>query len=159
MKKNILSAIALFSFVWFSANAQVSTSEYEVVKSMFDTEKRAYLAEFMELKDEEAKIFWPIYDDYETERAKFSRKRLEITNLYVEKYGNLSQEEATHVVSTALEIQKKELSLQSKYFKLMSKKLSPTRAARFIQIEQYLSTAIRMELQDQLPFVQEFLED
>lgn len=58
MKKHVITLIA-FTFT-FAVYAQ--TSYMEIVHS---TEKKALIAEVMQLSDNEGSVFWPIYNEYE----------------------------------------------------------------------------------------------
>ncbi|MFN9493486.1 MAG: hypothetical protein ACK57D_10575, partial [Sphingobacteriales bacterium] len=48
------------------------------------------------------------------------------------------------------------LKLQEKYFKKISKSLSPLKAVQFMQADQYIQTTVKSALQDAIPFIGEF---
>ena len=72
MKKLIIS-IAL-TFMLGVGFAQMSSSEQALIKSVFNTEKKMLVQEQMNLTEEHAKLFWPIYEKYETENGQLDDK-------------------------------------------------------------------------------------
>lgn len=153
MKKAFFSF--LFILIFSQGFSQKFRSEFEIFKSVFNTEKTNYIDREMALTDEEEKVFWPIYEDYEIDRAKFSGKRWEIHQRYAGNYNEFTEPDAKNYLQDLLRFQKKELKLQTKYFNLLSNKLSPAKAVRFIQLEEYIYTKIKYEILEVLPFVEE----
>ena len=149
MKKLLLSvAVCLISLNLFA-----QTNEFAMMKQVLNTEKRIIITEGMMLTEDQAKIFWPIYDEYELERSKLSDQRLKLIERYAKYYDNLSDEMADKIMSDALALRGQELSLSKKYFKKFSKNMDSKVAARFIQLDEYLNTVIRLQISDQIPFV------
>lgn len=154
MKETVLSVALVFVF-YGGGLAQTGKSEFEIVKSVFNTEKTNYIGKMMDLTDEEKEIFRPIYEDYEIDRAKFSGKRWDVLQAYAAKYGTISDAEARDYMNDLLRFQKREQKLKNKYFRLLSNKLSPAKAARFIQLEEYVNSKVKYAILSELSFVQD----
>ncbi len=79
-----------------------------------------------------------------------------ILSEYAKNYGSISGEVATDLIhrgaANNIAIQK----LLKKTFKKMSKSMDAVKAAKFIQLENYFSTAIQMSIMESIPFVDEF---
>jgi len=151
MKKGLLFLLGLaFLIPAFSQNGQ---SEEELVLSYFKLEKKALVSQAMNLSDEQAKVFWPIYNDFEKEASKLTEMRIAYIKSYAEKYETITPEEADAIMKKAFEYQKKQLALELKYYKILKKKLGALVATRFIQVEEYINTGVKMQLLDAIPFV------
>jgi hypothetical protein len=151
MKKSLL---ILFAFTCITTgNLFAQNNELAMARQVLNTEKRLLITEGMQLTDEQAKIFWPVYDEYELERSKLGNERVRLIERYAKYYDNLSDEMADKIMTDALTLRTNELKLTKKYYKIFKKNLDNKTAARFIQLEEYLNTVIRMQVSDQIPFV------
>jgi len=137
------------------ALAQISNSEMELVKTHFNMEKKIIVTEFMALNDEDAAKFWPIYNDYEREKNEVANRRWALLNKYAAEYQNLSAEKVDEMMKESFSIQKKELAIKKKYYNTVKKNLSAEKAASFYQLEEYITTSVRLELMESIPFVGE----
>jgi hypothetical protein len=107
----------------------------------------------MGLEDPQKDTFWNIYAEYDRQRAELADQTLQLLRDYVTSYDTLTNEQATKMMDEAARIGDKQVRLRQKYAHEMSKKLGGRVGARFYQIDDYLSTAARLELLDQIPFV------
>ena len=153
MKRILFSLI--FTFIFLPAISQKLRSEFEIFKAVFNTEKTNYIAQQMSLNENEEKLFWPIYEDYEIDRAKFSGKRWDTLQKYALAYTSISRSDAVSYTNDLLNYQKKELRLKKKYFNMISSKLSASTAARFIQLEEYINYRVKYAILGDLSFVQQ----
>jgi hypothetical protein len=151
MKKGLLIILGMMLVMpLFSQNDQ---TEEELVLSYFKLEKKALVSQAMNLSDVQAEIFWPVYNAYEQETAKLTQMRIAYLKVYAEKYETITPEEADAIMKKAFEYQKKHLALEVKYYKILKKKLGALVATRFIQVEEYINTGVKMQLLDAIPFV------
>ena len=150
-----ISSFFVLLSITSSVIAQQNKSEYEFIKTIFETEKRAFFEQYMELTDEEENVFWPIFEDYEIDRATFSKKQLIAIQFFVENYETMTEAQANGFINDIFSFNRRELKLKKKYYRLMSNKLSNRKATRFLQIEEYINTKIKLEILKTLPFVNE----
>jgi hypothetical protein len=146
--KNILVAIVLL----FSMNgvfAQAHT-EIELIRSQYKLEKKAVVADYLQLANADAEKFWPIYNKYEAERVAIGDRRIKLITDYVNDKHKGSVTDADAMVKESADIQKKEADLREKYYKLVKEGVSPAVALNFYQIEDQISTAVKMELWKEL---------
>ena len=153
MKKvlSLLTGVLLFGAV----NAQTSTSEIEMYQSMFNMEKKAMIAEFMDLNDEQSTLFWDIYNAYEAERSELGKQRIELLNNYADQYETMNDESAATLLADAMKQQSSRLKVRDKYTKKVKKALGAKKAAQFYQFENYIDRAIAMYITNNIPFVGE----
>ena len=153
MKKLINTLMALA--ISLSSFGQVSTTEFEMVKSVFNLEKKAMLTEFLKLSDEDSQKFWPVYNQYQNEREKVANTRMSLLNRYAEQYESMTNEQADALVLEAMDLQKSDLALKKKYYNQVKKALNAKVATSFWQFEEYVGTAVRYSLFESIPFVGE----
>ena len=153
MKK--ISTIFICLMFFSQVNAQMTASEEEMFKSMFNMEKKLMVESFMQFNDSDAEKFWPIYNNYETERGDWTSRRIKVLKQYADQYSTLTDEQADVLMKEVFSIRKKDLALKQKYFNQIKKNISAKTATSFYQLEEYIQTAIRYSLLEQIPFVGE----
>ena len=153
MKK--ISTIFICLMIFSQVNAQMTASEEEMFKSMFNMEKKLMVESFMQLNDADAQNFWPIYNNYETERGDLTSRRIKVLKQYADQYSTLTDEQADVLMKEVFSIRKKDLALKQKYFNQIKKNISAKTATSFYQLEEYIQTAVRYSLLEQIPFVGE----
>jgi len=118
--------------------------------------KTEIINQVMKLTDEEDKVFWPIYDDYEQELFALGDKRLDLMGQFVTAQNNhtLSDAQAAELTASYFQFEQDRLDLVKKYNAILSKELSPIRAAQFAQIEHRISTVIDLMIASQMPLVE-----
>src|SRR6185295_20250618 len=98
MKKILISVIIIAGFCQLSL-AQAQTKSYEeLVRSQMRMEKKDAIAQVMQLNDSLAKIFWPLYNQYEIDYAKKMDNRLAIIDDYAKNYKSMTDEKATDLM-------------------------------------------------------------
>ncbi len=152
MKKFTVLVVAVVLSV---GTAFSQANEIEMFQSMYKIEKKAMLMDFLSLTEEDAKVFWPIYEEYEAERVKLGARRIELIQKYAEEYETLTAEQADELMMESFSIRAKEEKLQQKYYKKVKKASGALRAVQFIQFERFVRTSVDNKLNGQLPLVGE----
>ncbi len=152
MKKFIvfLSVLAFGSL----AIAQDMTSFVELMKMDLKTQKMAIVTEGMELSEEEAQKFWPLYKEFDAEMEKLLDQNLVNIKNYAENYEKMTEDKAKEIGETALKIDEKRIKVEQKYLKKISKEISPIIAVRFLQINRQISFLVRLQINAQLPLIE-----
>ena len=122
MKKNVL-ILATFLMVGmlFGANlkAQTNTEEVDLYQSIFGMEKKAIVADFLQLESDDG--FWLIYDAYETERKEIGKNRIKALNDYVEGYDKMDDAKFDETIAIMMSLQKSNDKLIDTYYKKVKK--------------------------------------
>jgi hypothetical protein len=147
MKKII--AIVSFVFVTSGLFAQQHT-EIEMIRSTYKLEKKAVVADYLKLSNDDAGKFWPIYEKYEIERTAIGDRRIKLITDYVnEKHvGNVKN--ADGMVKESSDIQRKEVGLREKYYGLVKTGVNADVAVNFYQIEDAISATVKAKLWEEL---------
>lgn len=152
--KTLKAALLLVLFALpFAGQAQ--HTEMDMMRKLFSSEKRALTESFLKLNGTDANAFWEQYDAYEAERKGLADKRIALIEKYAEQYEGLTNDQATSLMNESFKLKGDRLSLRKKYFKKITKAVDAKTAAAFIQLEEYIATAISFDLYDSIPFVGE----
>lgn len=154
MKK--LSIILVMAIASFSSYAQSSYKEdVELVQSIYGKSKSDLVRQYMNLSDAQSAAFTKVYDNYETERKMLGKTKLQLINNYADSYATLTDEKADEIAKGTLKNNQDYEKLYSKTYGQMKKAIGAINAAKFIQLEVYLQTVIRNEIQESIPFIGE----
>jgi hypothetical protein len=154
MKKYFLSAVLLASMA-LAAFSQTNVEEVDFYQSVFGMAKKTMVSDFIDLENFPEVDFWQLYDEYEVARKDLGKKRLELLDTYAKAYIILNDTRTDEIIRD-MATQKKNLDkLILKYYKKMSKTVGIKPAAQFYQLENYLLSAIRLEILENIPFIGE----
>jgi|GEM_PF-1060213 len=154
MKTSLIFLGTCLLLVPLSSMAQMEDAD-PFFRMTFNKEKRAIIEKFMQLSESEASKFWSIYNPYETERQRLGTSWLRLIEDYSERYENISDDQAKAMMEQSFSLRQDILKLERKYFKKMSKALSPRIATQWIQLEEFMITSLRLEVMEDVPFVGE----
>lgn len=153
MKKLALAVAGLLLVLPGSANAQ--EEYFELLRQDINTQKTAILTEAMELDAAQSEKFWPIVREYDVERATIADRRMALIKQYAENYETMTPEMAKEIAESSMKIDADMMKLKKDYFGKVSKALSPIEAGRFLQVENFIDNLIRIQVQYELPLIQE----
>lgn len=131
--------------------ATAQNSQEEIVKDMFNMELKAFFSQTMNLTPEEEANFWPLYNEFREESNKINEEWTKLIRMYVEKYGQHTDAELQEMLKMKFDIAKKRIKLEEKYYKKIQAKVDLESAVRFVQVQDFIQSAIRFELLNELP--------
>ncbi|MEK6479152.1 hypothetical protein WJR50_16520 [Catalinimonas sp. 4WD22] len=137
------------------AFAQSYENETELYQDIWGMEKQEIIKEYLELSEEEGAVFWPVYEAYAEERKTLGKERIDIIMEYAANYSNMTNDKASQLTNMVFKNNMQLEKLQKKYYKKLSKVVTPLRASEFMQLEKYLDSAMRFEIQNNIPFLKE----
>ncbi|MES2455662.1 MAG: hypothetical protein V4594_08990 [Bacteroidota bacterium] len=110
--KNLL--IATLLSIPFFVSAQGSGEKNNEI----ETYKIAYITEKLGLSSEEAKIFWPVYNDWQKEQDALRKERFQkmISFRKINEIDELSDAQVQALITNDFEMKQKELNLDKKYY-------------------------------------------
>jgi hypothetical protein len=152
MKKYLFIFAALF--FTSIAFAQTYTEEVDLMQAAFGMAKKDVVSSFVQPSPAQSDAFWKLYDEYETQRKALGKERIELIEQYAKQYENMTSEQADAWMSKVIALQKKTDKLISAYYKKVKGVTDGLVATQFYQVESYILTGIRMELLEEIPFVQ-----
>ena len=133
--------------------AQAQEQYLELLRSELKKDKVATITEAMEFTPAEAEKFWPIYREYDLKLSSLGDRRIAAIKDYAANYETMTNDKADKLAKTFLDLDEDYLDLRNEYFNKVKKAISPTVAARFLQVENQLNTLVQLQVMSQLPLV------
>ena len=140
MKKLIFTLV--LAFIGIQLMAQTTTDYIEVVRSVLKTEKKAIIADVMNFTEQEAEVFWPLYNEFNEKVYVVQTKRINIIKDFAENYENMTDVKADELWVSGMSYKQELLNLNKKYYKKF-KKLSGELISLSIEY-----CRLRMEIQE-----------
>jgi hypothetical protein len=155
----VLLVVALAAVPAFSqtkpADAKSDTN-MQILRDKVKADKKLVVSANMQLTEAEAKIFWPLYDDYQKELQKINEQLTKTVKEYAAEYNanTLTNEKATKLIDQTIAVEEAEVKLKRTFMPKLSKVLSGVKAARYMQIENKIRAVIKYELATEVPLMQ-----
>ena len=152
MKKLIYTlAFVIFSGVVFSQSA----NDYlEVQRAALKTEKKALVAEAMQLTEDESTVFWPLYNEYAEKKYTLNTQVYDLIVKFANEYETLTDEQAIALWNENMKIKKEAAKLEASYFKKFQKILSGKKALRYFQTENKITALINFQMAAEIPLAE-----
>ena len=131
--------------------AQQERDEIELMLAQIRTNRQAIVTENLELTAAESEVFWPLYRQFQNDRALMVDRTMKMLTEFRDNFDVLSEEQAKALVDEYFKIQKEELRLNEKYLREFRKILSQKKALRYFQIENKLDAIIDYDLSQVIP--------
>src|SRR5215472_4933294 len=107
-----------------SSNKDLNTQAYvELLKTDANAKREAVVTYIMQLSDSDAKVFWPIYREYDDELNKLNAAEAQEIEAYTKDQNNITDKEAEDIVNKSLRLAAERVELKKKYFGKMKSAL------------------------------------
>ena len=157
MKKIIVAAVfAAVAAAAPLAAAQdaAAVADLQAMQQAARKDKRALVAEKLQLTPAEAKKFWPIYDQLQMDLQNVNRARNLALETLVSRDKPVSDAYAKQIVGDLMSAEEQEVKAMRKAVNGSMKALPPRKAARYLQIENKLRAAQDYEIAVVFPLAQ-----
>ena len=127
----------------------------QVLLEKVRADKKFLVAANMDLTEDEAKRFWPVYDAFQQDLQQINGRLEKTIKSYADVYeqGTVPDETAKQLLDEALAIEEAEVQLKRAYVPKLEKVLPMSKVARYLQIETKIRSAIKNELAAGIPLV------
>ena len=153
-----LAQVVLFAVATLLALPAVAQTEsdMQILAEKVKADKKLVVAANMQLTEDEAKGFWPVYEAYQKDLQGINQRLLGAIKNYADAYnkGPVSDETAKELINEAIAIEDAEVKLKRSYVPKLEKVIPGMKVARYIQIENKIRAVIRYELAAQVPLVE-----
>jgi hypothetical protein len=131
---------------------ETNVREYtELLHTDVRQQKPQIMGAMMQLDAEQAKKFWPIYNEYNAELSKLNKRGAADMQDYSRNYDQLTDSKADQIVQDTINYQKQRADLLAKYHARVKEALGAVEAARFLEIEMQLLNIIDLQMESSLP--------
>lgn len=162
MRRSIFFCIATVALVCATAvsalgqtTSTAGTTNMEILASKLKADKRLLVAETVGLTDAEGKAFWPVYDAYQAELEGINRRIAAAVSSYASDYnaGAMTDAKAAALMNEVFAIDDTLMAARKACAAKLAGVISPTKIARYIQIENKVRALVNAELAAGIPFV------
>ena len=106
-------------------------------------ERKAAVNDNMGLTPDEAKAFWPLYDEYEAKMDKIETRHIKEVHAYAKHYATLTDADAKAKLDEVMAIQEAVLDTQKEYIPKFRAAISEIKTTRFFQIDNKLRALVQ----------------
>jgi hypothetical protein len=111
------------------------------------------IAQNMEMTEEQAKAFWPLYESYQKDLDKLGDRMMKLIQDYAKDYQAMTEGLAKRLTDEYLDVESERQALRKAYLPKFRKILPDTQVARYYQIEQKIHALASVELAAQIPLI------
>jgi Spy/CpxP family protein refolding chaperone len=133
------------------AAPQLTSAEW---LAKIQADKKGIVAKTMELTPDEAKKFWPLYEQFERELAVPQSSYTRAVLDYIAAEGNLTDANAKRITEQMLTAVRDDARLHDKHYRQLLKVLPTRKATRYMQIENKIQAIVRYESAKAIPLMQ-----
>jgi hypothetical protein len=132
----------------------VSDQDLDLFRKDVRSLKKQIVAVNMDLTDDEAVKFWPVYDKYAVELTTLYDRKYALLQSYAANYDTLTSEQADNYLTGRAEVEEAIMKLRLKYYPLFRQVLSGKSTALFFQMDWRLGLILELQLASQTPLIQ-----
>jgi Spy/CpxP family protein refolding chaperone len=162
MNRNVAAmflAAAMIAAPLASAALSGAVTDLQAMQKAVQADKKAYVASILALTPDEAKKFWPIYDQYQRDLDAANRRRNVALEGLIGTDRPLSDLYAKQLASELIAVDEAEIKARRKMQNklIQSKLLSPLpakKAARYLQLESQIRAVQSYGIAQEFPLVQ-----
>lgn len=155
MKLASIALFALATLIALPAAAQTA-SDMQILAEKIKADKKLVVAANMQLTEDEATGFWPLYEAYQKDLQGINQRLAGVIKNYADAYnkGPVSDETAKKLMNDAIAIEDAEVKLKRSYASKLQKVVPGMKVARYLQIENKIRAIIKYEIAANIPLVQ-----
>ncbi len=152
--KGFRVAVALASFLMAApAVAQTATDELEAARAQIHADRKAIVAQLMQMTDTESAAFWPVYNLYREDVRKVDDRVVALMKDYGAQQDSLTDVQAQKMLDQWMGLRAERVGLQKTYVKKFGKALPAKKLIRYYQIENKMDAIIQYDLATNIPLV------
>jgi hypothetical protein len=150
--RNPYSIFFIFLIVGSSYAQESSPIDSEKAKRHLQKEREAIFIQALHLSTTQASVFHPIYVEFNKEKRILDDLLISLLVKYADNYQKLDHKIMGDFIKQSEEYERKELRVRKKYYKKMSKAISTELASQFYEVDDFISTSLRLNVLMGLPF-------
>jgi len=155
MKKLIILLVLIFCSLGFTQIKSFESDYVEMLKKNIQDESKMIVADNLTLTEEQAEIFWPLYDEYDAAYDKLVDERVKVIEDYMMNYYGLDEEIGKELITKSIELKQKVVDIQKEYINKMMEVLPVSIVGKFFQIDNRIAAIIDIARMANIPFVRE----
>jgi hypothetical protein len=114
-------------------------------------QRKAVVGANMRLTPKEAKVFWPLYDQYEAAMDKVDKRHAREIKEYAKNYQNLNNEQANRKLDEVMAIAQDRINVQRQFIPRFRAALPGITVTRFFQVDNKLHALVQCQIAQLVP--------
>lgn len=150
MKKAVFLTVMIFMSISFQklvaqeADPEQLQSNFERLNSF----KIGFFTKKLELTTSEAEKFWPVYNEYQTQKNQIQAEKMKLVRTFVQNEKQLSDDQTAEIGDKLAGTIVKESELAVTFHKKLKEVLPPAKVIRFYMAENQFKAQLLKELQN-----------
>ena len=131
--------------------ARTRVDEQQVFLAQVQTRERAIVFDALELDDQQVAAFTPLFDEFQAQNKKVMDRAIALIETFAASCESINEDAAERLLKDWFELKSDEDRLNRDYARKVGKVLPPSKVLRFVQIENRMSTELRLEALRNIP--------
>jgi len=151
MKTTVFLAICSLLLAAGSGSAQQASDQTKLTYEVLSQEWNTLIGGVLDLSEEQAAAFWPLYKEYRAARGALMQERIDVIKMFVSGYDTMDAAYARGLLDNTFEIDEKVLKVKREYAPRFDKILTPAQVVRLYQTENKLEVMMMAEVTKDVP--------
>ena len=166
-RKSLLSfsmaaMVILTGLSWSQSSAQTPSDrsaqsgmdqDIDLFRKDVRSQKKQIIASNLQLTDQEAVKFWPLYDQYTADLVKINDAKYAAIKEYAASYSSMTDDQAMDLVRKMLDVDRSVAELRLRYTPMFNNVIPGRKTAVFFQLDRRLVMLIDLQLASQIPMI------
>jgi len=149
----LLLAPPLLALAAHALAEESSTDTLDEASSRFIRDRKRLVEANLPLTPDEAKRFWPLYEDIQRDIVKLTQRRRTLIGEFGENYDAMTDATARKLLVERLDYHEARYRLLKAYLPKFEKVLPGKKLARYFQIESKISASVEAGIAEELPLL------
>lgn len=128
-------------------------ADLSVLLDTIRANRKEMVAVNLQLTDDEAAKFWPVYDRYQKESSAIGDRLVALVEDYTANFSDMSNDKAMRIVQDYLAIEADRVEVRRSYVGEFAESLPGRKVARFYQIENKMNAVLLFDLAATIPVI------
>jgi len=127
--------------------------QMEILREKARANKKLVVATALALTEGEAKVFWPVYNAYQSDMITHYDKLLGLIDRFDKSYDTMTDQTATQLLNEYLALEANHVALLKAYVPRFQRVLPALKVARLYQVENKMRALVNYDLARQIRLV------
>jgi hypothetical protein len=149
----VVLTLALLVFVGTVKGQEKPADNMQILVDKMKADKKLLVSENMQLTEPEAKAFWPVYEQYQSELFLLRARTAKLIQDYAAAYDNMTNATAKKLLDESMMIETLRMKLNKDYLPKFRKVLPDKKVVRYYQIDNKINALLYYEIAKKIPLV------
>ena len=155
MKKLLVLSLLVFTSLSFAQIESFDSTYIEGLKKDVGGTFKDIVKDNLKLTEDEAKVFWPLFDEYMAARSPIFEERVSLTEEYMMNYYAMDDATAKDLINKSIQSQQDLTDLRKEYLNKMFEVLPAPLVGKFFQLDNRVSTVLDLVRMSATPLVRD----